>query len=154
MQHNGTLENYPFRVPLRIYKKAPREKLVQNNHKHGFISISDDSRVSKIIYIEGLDMVESCSLCGWRSNLLKSSSGKVIYRWRSLSFDISMIYFPVGLLIWSISYFINYVHFWLKGLLCENLLDIILQLGKRVSQGLELWVQVLWVGVLRWRKFQ
>ena len=35
MQHDGTLENFPFRGSLYIHAKAPREQLLQNNHKHG-----------------------------------------------------------------------------------------------------------------------
>ena len=34
MQHDGTLYNCPFIVPLNIYSKAPIEQLLQNNHKH------------------------------------------------------------------------------------------------------------------------
>ena len=35
MKNYGTLENCPFRGPLYIHTKAHREKLLQNNHKHG-----------------------------------------------------------------------------------------------------------------------
>ena len=35
MQHDGTLENCPFRGPLYIHANSPREQLLQNNHKHG-----------------------------------------------------------------------------------------------------------------------
>ena len=35
MQHDGTLENFPFMGPLYIHSKEPREQLIQNNHKHG-----------------------------------------------------------------------------------------------------------------------
>ena len=35
MQHYGTLEPPPFRVPLYIHAKSPREKILQKNHKHG-----------------------------------------------------------------------------------------------------------------------
>ena len=34
MQHDGTLENFPFRVLLYIHSKAPIEQIPQNNHKH------------------------------------------------------------------------------------------------------------------------
>ena len=34
MQHDGTLENCPFRVPLYIHAKVPIEQLVHKNHKH------------------------------------------------------------------------------------------------------------------------
>ena len=35
MQHDGTLENCPFRGTLYIHAKSPREQLIQKNHKHG-----------------------------------------------------------------------------------------------------------------------
>ena len=35
MQHDGSLENFPFRGPLYIHAKVHREQLLQNNHKHG-----------------------------------------------------------------------------------------------------------------------
>ena len=35
MKHDGTLENPPFRVPLYIHAKAPREQLLRKNQKHG-----------------------------------------------------------------------------------------------------------------------
>ena len=35
MQHDGKLDNSLFRGPLYINKQLPREKLRQNNHKHG-----------------------------------------------------------------------------------------------------------------------
>ena len=34
MQHDGTLNNFPSRVPFYIHAKLLREKLLQNNHKH------------------------------------------------------------------------------------------------------------------------
>ena len=34
MQHDGTIEHFPFRGPLYIHAKAPRYQLFQNNHKH------------------------------------------------------------------------------------------------------------------------
>ena len=34
-QHDGKLYNCPFVGPLYNHAKAPREKLLQNNHKHG-----------------------------------------------------------------------------------------------------------------------
>ena len=45
MQHYGTLENCPFRVPLYIREKSPKEQLLQNNHKHG--SSPKDSNKNK-----------------------------------------------------------------------------------------------------------
>ena len=35
MQHYGVLEFPPFRGPLYMHEKSPREQLLQNNHKHG-----------------------------------------------------------------------------------------------------------------------
>ena len=35
MQHDGTLDNFPFRGPFYIHKKAPIEQILQKNHKHG-----------------------------------------------------------------------------------------------------------------------
>ena len=35
MQHDGKLENCPFKVPLFIKKTSAREQLPQNNHKNG-----------------------------------------------------------------------------------------------------------------------
>ena len=35
MQHDGTLENFPFTGTVYIHEKTPREQLLQNNHKHG-----------------------------------------------------------------------------------------------------------------------
>ena len=73
------------------------------------MSMSDDSRVSKISYIESMNMMQSWSLCGLGSNILNSRSKEVIYRWRYFSFNISMMYVPVRLLIWSVSYIINII---------------------------------------------
>ena len=35
MQHDVTLDNFPFRGPLYIHKKSFRENILQKNHKHG-----------------------------------------------------------------------------------------------------------------------
>ena len=35
MQHYGTIENHPFRGPLYIHSNSPREKILNNNNKHG-----------------------------------------------------------------------------------------------------------------------
>ena len=35
MQHDRKIDRCPFRGPLYVKKKAPREQLLQNNHKHG-----------------------------------------------------------------------------------------------------------------------
>ena len=35
MQHDGKLENFPFRGPLLTNKKLAKEQLLQNNHKNG-----------------------------------------------------------------------------------------------------------------------
>ena len=48
MQHDGTLENCPFRGPLYIHEKAPREQLLQKNHKHG--SRPKDSNKNKYTF--------------------------------------------------------------------------------------------------------
>ena len=37
MQHGVTLDKCPFRVPFYIHAKAPREQLLNKNHKHGSI---------------------------------------------------------------------------------------------------------------------
>ena len=34
MKHDRILEHFPFKGPLYIHAKAPREQLLQNNHKH------------------------------------------------------------------------------------------------------------------------
>ena len=71
----------------------------------GFMSMSSVSRFLKISYIEGVNMIYGCSICGWRPNFLKYSSKEVMYHWRCFSFDISTIYLPVRLLIcpvWSL----------------------------------------------------
>ena len=34
IKHDGKLDNCPFRGPLYIKKKAPREQLLHKNHKH------------------------------------------------------------------------------------------------------------------------
>ena len=34
MQHDRTLDNFPFIGPLYIHAKAPIEQLLQNTHKH------------------------------------------------------------------------------------------------------------------------
>ena len=35
MQHDGKLQNFPFRGPFFINKKSAREQLLQKNHKNG-----------------------------------------------------------------------------------------------------------------------
>ena len=35
IQHDGTLDNFPFVIPLYIREKAYREQILPNNHKHG-----------------------------------------------------------------------------------------------------------------------
>ena len=35
IQHDGTLEYFPFRGPFCIHKNSPREQTLQNNHKPG-----------------------------------------------------------------------------------------------------------------------
>ena len=54
---------------------------------------------------------------------------------------------------WSVLFDISskIVHFWLQGICGENLVEVLLCLGGRVSQGIELWVQVLLVGG-SWRR--
>ena len=34
MQHDGNLDNFPFRGPLFIKEKSAREQLLHNNHKN------------------------------------------------------------------------------------------------------------------------
>ena len=61
--------------------------------------MSDVSIFSKIAYIEGVNMIDSWSLSGLRSNILKSISQEAMQRWRYFIFNSSMIYFTVSLLI-------------------------------------------------------
>ena len=52
-------------------------------------------------------MIESWSLCGWHSNLIKYISKEVMQSWRCFIFGSSIIYFPVSLLICTVWYFTN-----------------------------------------------
>ena len=72
-----------------------------------FISMYTVSIVSKIISIEGVNMIESFSLCGWRSNLLKSSSKEVMQSWTYFIFDSSVMYFSVIFFIFPFLSLIN-----------------------------------------------
>ena len=48
MQHDETIENCLFGGPLYIHAKVPREKLLQNNHKH--VSSPKDLNKNKDIF--------------------------------------------------------------------------------------------------------
>ena len=71
------------------------------------MSMSTVYRFSNISSILGMNVRDSWLLCAWHSNLIYSSSNEVMYRRRCFSFDSSMMYFPVRLLIFSFWSIIN-----------------------------------------------
>ena len=64
MQNDRTLKDFPFRGPLYIHEKAPREQILQNNHKHGsrrkdFNKNKDTLKTKVLLWLQLIALVQN-----------------------------------------------------------------------------------------------
>ena len=64
MQNDRTLKDFPFRGPLYIHEKAPREQILQNNHKHGsrrkdFNKNKDTLKTQVLLWLQLIALVQN-----------------------------------------------------------------------------------------------